>query len=105
MDTLLATRGQVRIAELVRHTGWSPRHLGARMQHEFGLAPKTLARVLRFGEAVNVLRQEGEVRLADVAADCGYYDQAHFSRDFRAFTGSPPPSSCRAACPMPVASR
>jgi AraC-like DNA-binding protein len=90
MRTLLATRGRVRIGELVRQTGWSSRHLGARMQHEFGLAPKTLARVLRLGEAVTVLRRDGEVRLADVAADCGYYDQAHFSRDFRAFTGLTP---------------
>ena len=90
MDALLATHGRVRIAELVRQTGWSTRHLGARMQHEFGLAPKKLARVLRLGDAVQVLRREGEVRLADVAVDCGYYDQAHFSRDFRAFTGLTP---------------
>jgi AraC-like DNA-binding protein len=90
MDVLLATHGRVRIAELVRQTGWSTRHLGARMQHEFGLAPKKLARVLRLGDAVTVLRREGEVRLVDVALDCGYYDQAHFSRDFRAFTGLTP---------------
>ncbi len=99
MKTLMATSGQVRISRLVRETGWSPRHLAARVQAEFGLPPKTLARVLRLGRAVETLRQEGVVRLAEVAADCGYYDQAHFSRDFRQFTGLTPTEFLRSRLP------
>jgi AraC-like DNA-binding protein len=99
VQRLVASRGQVRIGELARATGWSTRHLGARVQHEFGLAPKTLARVLRLGHAVGVLKDEGAVRLAEVAIECGYYDQAHFSRDFRAFTGLTPSAFLRGRLP------
>lgn len=90
LETLLATRGQARIDGLAGAAGWSRRHFGTEMRREFGLGPKTLARVLRLGRAVEVLRAAGDRRLAEVAADCGYYDQAHFSRDFRAFTGMTP---------------
>jgi AraC-like DNA-binding protein len=99
MRALMASSGQIRIARLVRETGWSARHLVSRVQTEFGLAPKTMARVLRLGRAVETLRREGGVRLAEVAADCGYYDQAHFSRDFRAFTGLTPTEFLRSRLP------
>jgi AraC-like DNA-binding protein len=90
VDALLTSGGQVRIDALARRAGWSRRHFGAEMRRQFGLTPKTLARVLRLGHAVEVLKREGDVRLAEVAADCGYFDQAHFSRDFREFTGQTP---------------
>jgi AraC-like DNA-binding protein len=55
-----------------------------------GLTPKAFAQILRFDKGIRRLRREGRRSLAEVAQDCGYYDQAHFNRDFRRFAGTTP---------------
>ena len=87
---LVASHGGVSIAGLANELGWSRRHFGARFREHVGLAPKPAARVLRFRRAVELLERDDGARLAEIAQDCGYYDQAHFNRDFRAFAGSSP---------------
>jgi AraC-like DNA-binding protein len=84
---LVATRGAVPVGVLAGELGWSRRHLAARFRDEVGLSPKALARLLRFEHALELL---GTRPLADVAYECGYYDQAHFNRDFREFAGATP---------------
>ena len=85
---LRATNGTVRIADLVRQSGLSHRHLVARFREEVGMTPKSLARVLRFEHSLTML--ESGAALADVATAAGYYDQAHLNRDFRALAGCAP---------------
>ena len=68
--------------------GWSRRHFAARWRRDVGMGPKAVARILRFQRALRLLR-EGRP-LADVAYDCGFADQPHLNREFRALGGSTP---------------
>ena len=93
-DRLRRSRGAVSVSDLAAETGWSARHLGAQFRAETGLSPKAGARVIRFDLARRrLLRRQGaggRVMLAELAAECGYYDQAHLARDFRDLAGCPP---------------
>ncbi|WP_204072036.1 AraC family transcriptional regulator [Planotetraspora phitsanulokensis] len=91
---LLTSAGAVPAAELAREVGWSGRYLSRRFGVEVGLSPKAAARVVRFDRTRRFLmRQAAEDRgllLSDVAAECGYYDQAHLAREFGEFAGCSP---------------
>ncbi len=85
-----ASAGRANVGALAAELGWSHRRLIARFREAIGLTPKTLGRVLRFERVSGLLRDVDEPRLAEVAFDCGYYDQAHLNRDFRQFAGTTP---------------
>ena len=90
-DLVVGTGGAVGVASLAREVGWSRQHLTKRFEFEFGLTPKRAGRVVRFERAYRMLQQTPSfVTIAQVAAVCGYYDQAHLDRDFVEFTGLPP---------------
>jgi AraC-like DNA-binding protein len=61
-----------------------------------GLTPKLFCRVRRFRAALDRIENGIPVRWAELAADCGYFDQAHLIRDFRAFAGITPLKYSRA---------
>lgn len=83
--------GTLPIGTLAGELGWSRRHLAARFREQVGVTPKALARLLRFEQALEVLAADGAgTDLGRLALACGYYDQAHFNRDFRAFAGVTP---------------
>ncbi|MDA0634588.1 helix-turn-helix transcriptional regulator [Nonomuraea sp. MCN248] len=79
---LLESGGTVPVASLAGSLRRSHRHLVSRFHDQVGLTPKAAARVIRFHRAAGLLRSG--TAIAEVAATCGYYDQAHMNRDFRA---------------------
>ena len=87
---LAQTGGRLQVSDLARELGCSRRHLSGRFAEEVGLPPKAYARVLRFRTAADTLLRGGEERLAEVAAACGYADQSHLNREFRALAGATP---------------
>jgi AraC-like DNA-binding protein len=87
---LRASAGALPVAALAEELGCSRRHLVAGFREEVGLPPKRVARILRFGRVLSLLERDGGGGLGDIAAACGYFDQPHLNRDFRAFAGASP---------------
>jgi AraC-like DNA-binding protein len=94
---LAETRGRLPVGALAAELGCSRRHLAARFREQVGVTPKAAARVLRFHHALERLKA-GE-RWADIAYDCGYYDQPHMNREFREFAGASPSQLAAAISP------
>jgi AraC-like DNA-binding protein len=82
-----STPGIATVRDVARRTGWSERRFSQVFREEVGLSPKTWCRVQRFQRAVRQLHAGADVPWAEMALDCGFYDQSHFANEFRAFSG------------------
>jgi AraC-like DNA-binding protein len=89
------TQGEYRIAELADYCNLSVRQVERGFQRVVGTTPKTFARTLRFVRAERRLMFDPNADLTQLAYECGYYDQAHFIKDFKAFAGTTPTEYAR----------
>ncbi|AHH21487.1 putative transcriptional regulator [Nocardia nova SH22a] len=87
-NRILAAHGRVRVGDLAESCGWSRKRLLSRFESQIGLTPKRAAMLVRFRHAVDGLLAGHPA--ADVAAVCGYSDQAHLCRDVSGFAGQTP---------------
>jgi AraC-like DNA-binding protein len=83
------------IADVTDEIGLSPRRFSQVFEEEVGLTPKLYCRVRRFQQVLRVIHQGQPFEWANLALACGYYDQAHFIHDFRAFSGISPTAYLR----------
>ena len=90
VDLITKSGGWMPIDELAGRLGLSGRQLELRFKERVGIGPKLLARMVRFQRIFQALEARASRRWGRVAAECGYYDQAHLIRDFRQFTGQTP---------------
>jgi AraC-like DNA-binding protein len=80
--------------------GLSAKRFIERFKIEVGVTPKRYCRIRRFQRAVTLAHRGHHVDWAQVALDCGYFDQAHFIHDFRSFAGLTPTSYQAARTPF-----
>jgi AraC-like DNA-binding protein len=78
------------IASVTEQIGLSPKRFIQVFRDETGFTPKVFCRIRRFQQALGRMEGRKSVAWAEVALDCGYFDQAHFIHDFRAFSGINP---------------
>jgi AraC-like DNA-binding protein len=93
-------RGTVSVQELADEAGLSLRQFQRRFQALTGLNPKHYARICRIGQAVHRKELEPSASWTELALECGYADQSHFIRDFKALTGSLPRTFLRGQTPI-----
>lgn len=91
IEAITAAHGSVDLDFMARQANLSPRQFRRRCFEATGLPAKQLCRVLRFRRA-SALAARGEPHWSAIAAETGYFDQAHLIRDFREFTGQTPMS-------------
>jgi hypothetical protein len=75
--------------DLSQKYGLSERYIQKLFHENIGLSPASLFSVMRFNKALNLILTS-DLSLTSVAYECGYYDQAHFIREFKKFTGIKP---------------
>lgn len=88
LDEANGSRGAARVGELVRCARIGERRLERLFDRHVGLSPKRYLRLVRFRHAV--LRLETGTPAAEVAAEGGFADQAHLTREVHTFAGVPP---------------
>jgi AraC-like DNA-binding protein len=89
-DQMLQRNGLVNIDGLSRQVNLSRRSLERHFSDHVGMPPKYYSRVLRFNYAFGLKRANPALDWFDIIYDCGYFDQTHFIKDFKHFTGEPP---------------
>jgi AraC-like DNA-binding protein len=84
------TGGRLRVEALASELRCSRKHLATQFRDYVGPSPKTAARILRFNRLLRLIAREPRPGWAELAASCGYADQAHLSREVRRLAGCTP---------------
>lgn len=88
--TVIQAQGQVTVAGLAADAGVSERHLRRRFTAAVGLSPKEFARVRRLRSSIVEALGAAQRRWVELAAACGYADQAHLVKEYRRLAGLAP---------------
>jgi AraC-like DNA-binding protein len=90
LGQLKAKQGNLAIKSLERQLGISTRQLERLFRAKLGLSPKEMSRIIRLNCAFSNLEANPAASLTQLSYDAGYFDQAHFSRDFKGIAGVSP---------------
>ncbi len=90
VETIFNTNGQFSVNEFSKSNNINRRQLARKFSSAIGLSPKQLAKTIRIQTTLKVLLNEEITSLTDLAYENEYFDQAHFIKEFKEFTGLTP---------------
>ncbi|PZR21387.1 MAG: hypothetical protein DI539_08090 [Flavobacterium psychrophilum] len=90
VDAMIQSVGNISIDELAESLDIGKRQLERRFTAAVGISPKLFARITRFQNILQLIENQEFKSFTTVAYEGGFYDQAHFIKDFRDFTGLNP---------------
>jgi len=90
IETIFTANGQLPIEELSRQVNMSRRQMERKFSLAVGLSPKQLSKTVRLQAMLKMLLNKEHTSLTALAYEGEYYDQAHFIKDFKEFTGLTP---------------
>lgn len=90
INALLATNGSTSISAILKDDLSKRRQLERNFKKQIGVSPKQLGKVIRLQTALKMLLNKETENLTDIAYESEYFDQAHFIKDFKEFTGVNP---------------
>jgi len=95
VQTAASDRSLLHVEDMASRFGMSVRTLQRLLARYVGVSPKWLLQRFRLHEAAERIRQNQALDWAELSLELGYYDQAHFTRDFKAVIGKPPEAYVR----------
>jgi len=90
LDLIEETHGMMKIRELEAHIGYTRRSLDLLFKEHVGVSPKLLARIMRFQAVYQSWTQQTSPTFLRNQWPAYYYDQSHFIKEFKRFTGFTP---------------
>lgn len=79
-------RGLIKVEDLAVETGYSTRYINKTFTHHLGLSPKQFCRIVRFQSSLELIYLQPDIPISSIVAELGYYDQAHFGKEFKDFS-------------------
>ena len=87
VDKIISSKGKITVKELEKKTGYSSRWLNMKFIDNLGVSPKNLSSIIRFKQYYLAFSKKDEMSFMKNEFYDYYYDQSHFIKDFKRFTG------------------
>src|SRR5260370_12882592 len=90
LDMIVQAHGMIKVQELAVHIGYTKRYLDRLFKEHVGVSPKSLASIMRFQRCYQLWTQQTSPTSLRNSLQAYYYDQSHFIKEFKRFTGFTP---------------
>lgn len=91
LNCILKNKGAITVNHLVKHTGYSERHIERIFKECIGLNPKKFGNIVKLHFFLNLLKyKSSQSNITDLCYEAGYADQSHLIKEFKKYTGITP---------------